>query len=208
MRLAILGGSFNPVHIGHLALADAVHRLLGYDRVLLVPASVPPHKELASGATAQDRLAMLKLATADAPFLEVEDCEIERGGVSYTIDTVAYLEEKYRGRLQGKIALVIGDDLVALFDTWKDAPLLAERTDVIVARRPAELGPVNGGSADGGSATGKPAAFPYRHTALDNALLPISSSGIREAIRLGKSWRYLVPDGVYRYIVEHTLYES
>jgi len=194
VRLAILGGSFNPVHIGHLALAETVHRSLGYDRILLVPASVPPHKALASGATAQDRLAMLKLATAGAPFLEVEDCEIERGGVSYTIDTVAYLEEKYRGRLDGKIALVIGDDLVALFDTWKEAPLLAERTDVIVARRPLE--------------GGLPAAFPYRHTALDNALLPVSSSGIRDAIRLGKSWRYLVPDGVYRYIVEHTLYES
>ena len=194
MRIAILGGSFNPVHNAHLALADAVHRALGYDRVLFVPASIPPHKELDSGATAEDRIAMLRLAIADASFLEVEDCEIVRGGISYTIDTVAYLEEKYRDRLEGKIALVIGEDLVAGFDTWKDAQILAERTDVIVARRPLE--------------GDRPAKFPYRHTALENSLLPISSSGIREAVRLGKSWRYLVPDGVYRYIVEHILYES
>jgi nicotinate-nucleotide adenylyltransferase len=171
-----------------------VHRALGYDRVLLVPASIPPHKALDSGATAEDRIAMLKLAIADASFLAVEECEIDRGGVSYTIDTVSYLEEKYRDRLEGKIGLVIGEDLVAGFDTWKDAPVLAERTDVIVARRP--------------SKGDRPATFPYRHAALDNALLPISSSGIREAVRHGKSWRYLVPDGVYRYIVEHTLYES
>jgi len=199
VRIAILGGSFNPVHIAHLALAESVHCALGYDRVLLVPASIPPHKALDSGATAEDRIAMLKLAIADASFLEAEECEIDRGGVSYTIDTVAWLEEKYRDRLEGKIGLVIGEDLVAGFDTWKDAPLLAERTDVIVARRPLECGSLQGA---------RPATFPYRHTALDNALLPISSSGIREAVRLGKSWRYLVPDGVSRYIVEHTLYES
>jgi nicotinate-nucleotide adenylyltransferase len=194
VRIAILGGSFNPVHIAHLALAESVHCALGYDLVLLVPASIPPHKALASGATAEDRIAMLKLAIADASFLVVEECEIDRGGVSYTIDTVSYLEEKYRDRLEGKIGLVIGEDLVAGFDTWKDAPVLAERTDVIVARRP--------------SKGDRPATFPYRHAALDNALLPISSSSIREAVRHGKGWRYLVPDGVYRYIVEHTLYES
>jgi nicotinate-nucleotide adenylyltransferase len=201
MRLAILGGSFNPVHNGHIALAFALRRELCYDRVLLIPANLPPHKSLASGASANDRLAMLELAVAEAnreagaDFLGVEDCEIARGGVSYTIDTIDYLERKHEGRLEGKIGLVMGQDLASGFGTWRRADELAERADLIVARRD-----VRGAEA--------PAPFPWRHRALENALLPVSSSGIRAAIRDGAPWRSLVPEAVYGYIVERTLYES
>lgn len=191
MKIAFLGGSFNPVHVGHLALADAVHAELGYDLVILVPANIPPHKELSSGATAADRLAMLALAVEGKDYLAVDGCEIERGGVSYTIDTVGYLSAKYGRPLEGKLALVIGEDLVDGFDKWKDVPGLVERTDIVVARRP------------GGSAS----PFAHPHIQLENSLMPVSSSDIRERIAARKSWRYLVPEPVYGYIVSHTLYE-
>jgi nicotinate-nucleotide adenylyltransferase len=195
VKIAFLGGSFNPVHIGHLALADALRVNLGYDRVILVPANIPPHKELAGGATPADRLEMLRLAAVEAndagEWLLIDDCELLRGGVSYTVDTARYLAEKYRSELEGRLALAIGEDLVEGFDSWNDVPGLLSTVDVIVARRP-------GGSA-------KP--FAHLHSRLENALLPISSSDIRSSIAGEKSWRYLVPDPVYRYIVSHTLYE-
>lgn len=192
MRIAILGGTFNPLHIGHLALADDVRTRLGYDRILLIPANIPPHKELAGGAGAADRLEMLRRAASDTEWLGVEDCEIVRGGVSYTIDTVTYLEEKYALELEGKIGLVIGQDLVPGFSTWKNAAVIAERTDIILALRPGSTG----------------VQFDVPHIPLENPLLTVSSSDIRARISSGKSWRYLVPDPVYRYIVEHNLYEQ
>ncbi len=193
----MIGGSFNPVHNGHVALALAVRQRLGYDRVLFVPANLPPHKELAAGATGADRLAMLALAVkaanveAGVEFLAVEPCEIRRGGISYTIETIEELEARYGAGLDGKIGLVMGQDLVAGFSSWRRADELAERADIILARRGEGANP-----------------FPWRHVELDNALLPVSSSGIREAIKAGKSWRSLVPEAVSRYIGEHTLYES
>ena len=205
MKIAFLGGSFNPVHIGHLALADALRANLGFDRVILVPANIPPHKDLAGGATSADRLEMLRLAAVEAnrtaesgvdgdlfpEWLYVDDCELVRGGVSYTADTARYLADKYRGRFEGRLALAIGEDLIDGFDSWHDVPGLLSVADVIVARRP-------GGSAK---------RFAHPHVQLENALLPVSSSEIRSCIAGGKSWRYLVPDPVYRYIVRHTLYE-
>lgn len=138
MKIAMLGGTFNPVHIGHLALADAVHGLLGYDKVVLIPTCLPPHKEPARGAGDQDRLAMLELAIADADFLTVDDCELVRGGISYTIDTIQYLKKKYADSLEGKIGLVIGQDLISGFLDWKDAEELARITDIIIASRPGD----------------------------------------------------------------------
>lgn len=204
MRLAILGGSFNPVHNGHIALAFALKNKLAYDRVLFIPASSPPHKELTAGASPADRLAMLALAARDAnkeageDFVGVEDCELLRGGVSYSIDTIEWLEKKYEGVISGKIGLALGQDLAAGFGTWKRADELACRTDLILARR-----------ADSGSVPDdRETTFPWPHIALENALLPVSSSAIRAAIRGGTPWHSLVPPAVYRYIGEHTLYES
>ena len=206
MRLAILGGSFNPVHNGHIALAFALKKQLAFDRVLFIPASSPPHKELTAGASPADRLAMLALAASVAnreageDFVGVEDCELRRGGVSYSIDTIEWLEKKYEAVLSGKIGLALGQDLAAGFGTWKRADELARRTDLILARR---------ADSDSGSVSDdRDRAFPWPHIALENALLPVSSSAIRAAIRGGTPWHSLVPEAVYRYIGEHTLYES
>ena len=204
MRLAILGGSFNPVHNGHIALAFALKNKLAFDRVLFVPASSPPHKELTAGASPIDRLEMLALAAAEAnreageDFIGVDDCELLRGGVSYSIDTIEWLEKKYEGVISGKIGLALGQDLAAGFGTWKRADELALKADLILARRADDA--TRGGDGE--------ESFPWPHTRLENALLPVSSSAIRAAIRDGTPWRSLVPQAVYRYMGEHTLYES
>ena len=95
MRLAVLGGSYNPIHIGHLMLADAVALRYGYDTIAFVPAFLSPFKDGHSGCTAEDRLAMVKLAIADNPAFYCEPCEIRRQGVSYTIDTLKFLKKKF-----------------------------------------------------------------------------------------------------------------
>jgi len=191
MRLAVLGGSFDPVHNGHLSLAKDVHEILGYDRILLVPANLPPHKRLSSGASAADRLEMLRLAIAGLDFVGIEDCEIVRGGVSYTIETIEWLESRYEGRLAGKIGLVIGQDLAAGFVSWRQSARLAEKTDIILAGRP-------------GSGF---ACFPYPFTTVANSLVDVSSTEIRSCARDRERLGHLVPPAVYGYIEKHKLYE-
>jgi nicotinate-nucleotide adenylyltransferase len=195
VKLAILGGSFNPIHIGHLYLADAVLSECDYDRVLLIPARVSPFKQDIPAAPAGDRLDMILASITADPGLIVDDAELKRGGVSFTVDTVAEIIERYRP--DGKPGLVIGDDLAADFHKWKKAEELAEAADIIVARRLA----------------GVPAErFRYPRVTLRNDVIEVSSAMIRERIaaesaRAGRSvWRSLVPPGARRVIEERGLY--
>ena len=196
MRLAVLGGSYNPIHIGHLMLADAVALRYGYDAVAFVPAFLSPFKGGHSGCTAEDRLAMVKLAIADNPAFYCEPCEIRRQGVSYTIDTLKFLKKKFP-QCEGKIGLIIGDDLLEGFAGWREAEHIPDYADIIVGNRI-----IDRYSMEQAASAGK-----VPHLRVDNALLPVSSSGIRAAIQEKKSWRYLVPSAVYSYIKEHNLYE-
>ena len=196
MRLAVLGGSYNPIHIGHLMLADAVALRYGYDTVAFVPAFLSPFKDGHSGCTAEDRLAMVKLAIADNPAFYCEPCEIQRQGVSYTIDTLKFLKKKFP-QCEGKIGLIIGDDLLEGFAGWREAERIPDYADIIVGNR----------IIDRYSMAQAASAGKVPHLRVDNALLPVSSSGIRAAIQEKKSWRYLVPSAVYSYIKEHKLYE-
>ena len=196
MRLAVLGGSYNPIHIGHLMLADAVALRYGYDTVAFVPAFLSPFKDGHSGCTAEDRLAMVKLAIADNPAFYCEPCEIQRQGVSYTIDTLKFLKKKFP-QCEGKIGLIIGDDLLEGFTGWRESEHIPDYADIIVGNRI-----IDRYSMEQAGTVGK-----VSHLRVDNALLPVSSSGIRAAIQEKKSWRYLVPSAVYSYIKEHKLYE-
>ena len=213
MKLAVLGGSYNPIHIGHLMLADTVCRSCGYDTIAFVPAFLSPFKRGHAGCTVEDRIAMVERAVADNPAFYCEPCEVNRQGVSYTIDTLRFLKQKYPQR-DGKIGLIIGDDLLGGLDTWHEAASLADYADIIVGNRviaPQKNGSTASvteakGAVDSRTALGTTAGgIPYIR--LQNALLPVSSSGIRTAIAEKKSWRYLVPPAVYSYIKEHQLYE-
>ncbi len=216
-----MGGSFNPLHIGHCMLADTVAQELGYDRVLFVPAFIPPHKEMRGAVPAADRLAMIERFCADSrdgggPRFFAEDCEIRRGGVSYTLDTLQYILGAYASELDGKPGLVMGQEVAAQFGKWHCAAEVAAAADLILARRHPDANriavagfenrPAEGYAddfADGGLGCG----FAWPHRMLENPVLPVSSTEIRARIAQGKSWRYLVPDAVFRYIRERHFYE-
>ena len=189
MTLAIFGGTFNPVHVGHLFLAEEVRMRLHYDRILFIPANIPVHKKMEYSIDPDHRLKMLQCATSPYPELLVDDCELRRGGESYTIDTIQEIIQRYS--LTSKPGVIIGDDLAEDFHTWKEADLLADMVDLIIAHRKyRERIKIN---------------FPYVY--IENELLPVSSSEIRERIYLNKSVRFLVPDEVIRYIEQNGLYK-
>ncbi len=188
MRLLVLGGSFNPVHVGHLILAEELRWEFGYDLALLVPSHRPPHKDAFDDPGPAHRIEMLRLAVGDDPSIAVDDCEIRRGGISYTIDTLAELRRRYA--IEGKPGLAIGDDLVPGFPAWRDPEGLAEAADLICAHR----------SCD----EELPLAYPHRYA--HNSLVRISSSELRSRIASGRPFRRLLHPEVYRYISEGGLY--
>ena len=192
MKIGILGGTFDPIHKAHIEIAKVASCKLGLDKILFIPACVPPHKAYNACVSDADRLEMLRLATKDNPYFEVDDCELKRKGISYTIDTIYDLESRYQEKIEGKIGLIIGDDLLAGFDSWHLAETLALRVRLIVGRRNSSVLPLE-------------SSFPY--SPLSNSILPISSSDIRNRIKNNKSWRYLVPDSVFQYINDRNLYE-
>lgn len=188
----MLGGSFNPVHNGHLTLARSVQDQLGYDRIVLIPASISPGKEVDNVVDGTHRMAMLRLATESFGDISVDDCELSRGGVSWTIDTLLYLSRRYESELTAPVGMIIGQDLSETFGKWKDAERIARDFTIILARRP----PWDSGS------------FPAHHVVVENPPVAVSSSGIRAAIRSGGEWQSLVPEPVGRYIEEHGLYAT
>jgi len=190
VNYAILGGSFNPIHIGHLFLADSALAKLGYDRIIFVPAFQSPLKDSPQGSSPKDRLDMLSASIAGDPRMTVDDCELSREGISYTIDTIKEIISRYQ--IEGKPGLIIGDDLAPAFSKWKSAEEIAKLTDIIIARR-----------LDSEADT---AAFPYPHKTLDNELINVASEQIRKKISSCEAWRYLVPPGARCIIEDRALY--
>jgi nicotinate-nucleotide adenylyltransferase len=206
VRLAILGGSFNPIHMGHLYLADAVLSSLPFDRVLLVPAHISPFKQgAAPSASAQDRLDMVLASIPASPGIGVEDMEIKRKGISYTVDTLKEILKRYR--LRGKPGLIMGDDLLPDFPRWQKAGEIAELAELIVARR---LSPRDGSLPGEDDPAGRPGLrdFPFPSTRIENEVMEISSARIRESIARGGPWRSLVPQGARFLIEERGLYRE
>jgi len=188
MRIVMLGGSFNPVHVGHLVMAEEVRSQFSYDLALLVPSFRPPHKNLVDDPGPEHRLAMLALAVEGDPTFAVDDCEMRRGGLSYTVDTLREVVARYRP--EGKPGLILGDDLAAGFASWRDPEGILAVADLILARR----------------AGAERAELPYPHLRADNALVQVSSSGVRERIASGRAFRRLLDPRVYDYIVRNSLY--
>ncbi|HPE36708.1 MAG TPA: nicotinate (nicotinamide) nucleotide adenylyltransferase [Spirochaetales bacterium] len=189
MSFLVLGGSFNPVHIGHLIMAEEVATQFGYGRVILVPAFMPPHKDLVDDPGPEHRLAMLRLAVVGQELFSVDDCELRRGGPSYTVDTLADLIARLRP--DGRPALLIGDDLAEGFTSWREPGRILGMARLIVARR-------SGLSYELGLA----------HESAGNLLVPISSTLVRQRVRDGGAWKNLVPPGVASYMDAHGLYRN
>ena len=222
MKIAVFGGSFNPLHNGHAMLADTVIKDLGYDKVLFVPTCIPPHKRVNADVSPEKRLEMLELfcRTNGYGHFEVEPCEIERGGVSYTVDTIEYLNKKYSNVLEGKLAFIMGDEVAAEFDKWKNPEKISELADLIITHRikddsasyPDAEVMANVQNTPIGDYKGDfnvrfdEKSFKYPCTFLKESVLPVSSSDIRKRIIEGRSIKYLVPSEIYRFIMENNLY--
>lgn len=217
MKIAVFGGSFNPLHNGHAMLADTIIKELHYDKVLFVPTYIPPHKIMNNVIPATQRLEMLKRFCESTPgnIFEVEDCEIQRGGVSYTVDTLTYLTEKYKNQLTGKLAFVMGDEVAVQFHKWKNPDGVAALADFIITHRYPDAGVLESmlvknkpsGNYEGDYATKFDVkAFNYPCVYLEKPMLPVSSTEIRGRVKENRSFKYLVPAAVYDYIVENQLY--
>jgi len=185
-RVGIFGGTFDPVHVGHLSIAQAALECVPLDRMIFVPARRSPLKDRGPVASEQDRLAMLRLATADEPRFEVSTLELDREGTSYTVDTL----EALRG--EGELYLVMGADAVSEFQRWRSPERIREIAVLLVASRP--------GAPD-------PSADP-RLIVFDAPCLDISSRELRARAARGRSLRYLVPDAARQHLERRGLYRT
>lgn len=196
MNIGLFGGSFDPVHTGHLLAVQDAREALGLDRVVFVPAAVSPFKTEDLPASGEHRAAMLDAATADLPWAEVNRIELERDGVSYTIDTARALAAE---RPKAQWTLLIGMDNLRSFHKWREADALIDLVDVVTLARP-------------GSRQPRSLQLPSRleKKMLDRVLrtrrIDISSTEIRKRVRAGKAINNLVPAPVLHYIEEHRLY--
>ena len=188
-RIGIFGGSFDPIHLGHLMMADRAVEELKLDRLYFVPNSASPLKDDAPRASGADRLALIRAAIRSHPKFEALDVEIRRPPPSYTIDTVAAL----KGRASGKLYFLVGTDALSELARWHRARELARQVTFAVLRRP-------------GSERVRPPAWVRRWREVAAPLIDISSTDIRDRIKRGRSIRYLVPDAVAAMIRKRKLY--
>ena len=206
MALILLyGGTFDPIHVGHLITCRAARELLKADTVLLVPARVSPHKQGdPPGATDQQRLEMIRLAIADNPEFSVDPRELSRPGPSYTIDTVRELQKERPG---DHFTLLLGTDQLAKLHTWHEVDKLLAESGIAFLRRTSEVS-VEDGLAALRRRMGVKTAEHLRQGLLDTPLIDISATAIRRRVRDGLSISYLVPPLVGQYISQHSLYRT
>ncbi|WP_410767877.1 nicotinate-nucleotide adenylyltransferase [Fontibacillus sp. BL9] len=191
-RVGIMGGAFDPIHLGHLLAAEAAREQYRLEEVWFMPSHIPPHKHQA-GVSGEQRLAMVEAATSSHPAFKTLDIELRRGGVSYTVDTIKELRGQHPDL---KLHFIIGADMVNYLPKWEGIEELTGMLRFIGLQRP-------------GSFLELDALPPYIQDAVllaDMPLVDISSSLIRKRISSGLSVRYMVPEAVYEYIVRSGLY--
>jgi nicotinate-nucleotide adenylyltransferase len=205
-RVGILGGTFDPIHYGHLLIADLVREALQLDRVLFVPAAMPPHKMEEQIAPASDRAAMVKLAIAGNPLFTMCEIEMGRPGPSYTVDTLSELaDEAIRQGVQRELHFILSVEALALFKSWHEPARLLELARLAVVARPGAPIPV--GRRLGALLPGGPASM-SRVECIRTLVVAHSASDVRARVAAGRSIRYLVPPAVEAYIRDHRLYRS
>ncbi len=214
MKIGLFGGTFDPIHWGHLRSAEEVREAFHLDRVLFIPASVPPHKQRQDATAALDRLKMVRLAIAKNPGFAVSDVEILRPGKSYSLDT---LRDFARQRRNDSLYFILGVDAFREIGSWKDFQEIFPLCHMIVTSRPGcgdllKLGDIPVAARK--LFCYDPQKKAYRHTSgtrlhfLKLTDIAISASEIRARVKAGKSIRYLVPSGVEAYIKRRGLYRS
>lgn len=210
MAIGIFGGTFDPVHIGHLRTALELREYLGLDAMHLMPAGDPVHRET-PGTAAAHRLAMVRLAVAGEAGLVADDREIARGGATYSIDTLELMRREYGSGVP--LCLCIGMDSLATLDTWQRWRELAEHAHIVVAARPGWSPPAAGPVArwvaerrvdDPARLRVSPAGAVHIAAM---TLLPVAATDLRASLAAGRSIRYLTPDPVLDYIHTHQLYQ-
>ncbi|RJO63981.1 MAG: nicotinate-nucleotide adenylyltransferase [Candidatus Omnitrophota bacterium] len=187
MKIGILGGTFNPIHLGHLILAEEVREQMNLEKIIFVPTFLAPHKDNSNVASAKDRHEMITLAIRGNRHFSVSDIEIARKGRSYTIDT---LKELVRRFSSDELSFITGSDLLNYLDEWKDLQDIIKLVRFIVATRP-----------------GYPLEkIPSYIDTVEIRAVDISAFEIRKRIQQRQSFRYLVPEAVYAYIARKRLY--
>jgi len=188
VRIAVLGGSFDPIHTGHLVIAQVALELLGADEIRWIPVGEQPLKIGQHRASGADRARMVELATAGQPGFTVDRAEIDRPGPSYTVETLDDLRRRFPG---AAISLLLGGDAAASFTAWKAPGEIRAMAEIVVFARAGELPPA--GIAD---------------RIIPVPRIDISSTVVRERVRQGRSIRYWVSDAVAEYITQHGLYQD
>ena len=192
MRVGLLGGTFDPIHLGHLRAAENARETLRLDQVFFVPARTPPHRG-EPGAPALDRYAMVALATAFRADFVPSDVEISRTGPSYTVDTVSVFKERDP---EGTLVLIIGADNLHQLPQWREPQRILEVCEVAVVERPGE------------GAAPPPDLGRSRVHHVEGPGLAIASRDIRARLQAGASVRHLMADGVAEYIAKRGLYRG
>ncbi|MFH0974839.1 MAG: nicotinate-nucleotide adenylyltransferase [Spirochaetota bacterium] len=193
MKIGLLGGTFNPVHYGHLINAEIIREAFQLDKVLFIPSRHPVHKVLEGNISSDDRFKMVELAVSENPYFEASRIELDRPDESYFITTIKQLFTIYKN---SELFLLIGTDAFNEVDTWKNADQLLQMLSFIIMERPG-YDQINT----------KIMRKAKDVKLINNPLIEISSSGIRSNIRNGKSIRYLVPPDVGKYIIKKELYK-
>ncbi len=191
IKLGLMGGTFNPVHTGHLLIAESVREQFQLDKILFIPTFIPPHKDYKPDITNSDRLKLLSLGIENNSYFEVSDVEFERKKVSYTIETVNLLYSKYE--IKNKLHLIVGCDLIDEFHTWKNVDELISKIELIVVDRGDKR------------VRDYKKRFPFIKEGYA-PLFNVTSTMVREKRKKGLSIKYLVPEKVEQYIIDRELY--
>lgn len=188
-KVGIFGGTFDPIHLGHLITAQSVKELRNLEKIIFIPAFISPHKSDAKTSSPEDRLNMIKLAVDDIPFFDFSDIEVKKGGISFSIDTLRELKKQY-----SELELIIGYDNIFSFHTWKEPDEIFKLAKVVVLKRKSS----------------HPPQFEdkYYHQAafVQTRGIEISATDIRERVKKRMPINFLVPPAVMEYIYEHKLY--
>lgn len=200
MKIGIFGGTFNPIHQGHLIGNEYIRQELGLDKIIFMPASQPPHKEGQPIVDGQKRLFMLDLALEGNPYFDISTIELDREGRSYTIDSIRQLKKQYPN---DQLYLIIGADSFLNIETWRKPDQIMAEVQLIILDRPSQrkqeiAEKIENFQRDYGN----------KIISIPTPLIEISSSMIRERIRVGKSIKYLLPKRVEEYIKAEKLYQE